>query len=115
MLLCLLIAYISPDTAGNQEARQCLSYFFIRYCMAHPHNKVRLQSVGVTLISNLQTDGSRLQIFMTALDTITRLNESLDESQNMITPEKFGEMLLAWSDPQFGLEWVHSAVGPNQG
>jgi len=51
---------------------------------------------------------------MTALDTMTRLNESLDESQNMITPEKFGEMLLAWADPQFGLEWVHAAVGSNQ-
>ncbi|KAF5357042.1 hypothetical protein D9756_006730 [Leucocoprinus leucothites] len=87
MLLCLLIAYISPDTAGNQEARQCLSYFFIRYCMAHPRNKLKLQS-----------------IFMTAFDTMTRLSESLDESQSMITPEKFGEMLLAWSDPQFGLE-----------
>jgi len=51
---------------------------------------------------------------MTALDTMTRLNESLDESQNMIMPEKFGEMLLAWADPQFGLEWVHAAVGSNQ-
>ena len=82
--------------------------------MAHPQNKVRLQSVGVPLINNFETNGSRLQIFMTALDTMTRLNESLDESQNMIMPEKFGEMLLAWADPQFGLEWVHAAVGSNQ-
>jgi len=51
---------------------------------------------------------------MAALDAMIRLNESLHESQDMITPEKFGEMLLAWSDPQFGLEWVHSAVGSNQ-
>lgn len=41
---------------------------------------------------------------MTALDTIIRMNESLDETQTMVTPEKFGEMLLAWADPQFGLE-----------
>lgn len=87
MLLCLLIAYISPDMASNQEAKQCLSYFFIRYSTAHPQNKIRLQS-----------------IFMTALDTMTRLSESLDELQNMTTPERFGEMLLAWSNPQFGLE-----------
>jgi condensin complex subunit 3 len=47
-----------------------------------------------------------MQIFMTAFDAITRLSESLDDPQTMISPEKFGEMLLAWSDTQFGLEWV---------
>ena len=110
MLLCLLIAYISPDMASNHEAKQCLSYFFIRYSTAHPQNKIRLQSVGIILVSNFQINGDRPQIFMTALDTMTRLSESLDESQNMTTPERFGEMLLAWSNPQFGLEWVHSTA-----
>ncbi|KXN87766.1 Condensin complex subunit 3 [Leucoagaricus sp. SymC.cos] len=87
MLLCLLVAYVSPDTADNQEARQCLSYFFNRYSTAHTRNKIKLQS-----------------IFMTAFRAISRLSDSLDESQTMVTPEKFGEMLLAWSDPQLGLE-----------
>lgn len=54
MLLCLLIAYVSPDTAENQEARQCLSYFFIRYSTAHPNNKVKLQSVSIMPLPHAQ-------------------------------------------------------------
>lgn len=34
------------------------------------------------------------------------MNESLDDGQTMVAPEKMGEMLLSWTDPQFGLEYV---------
>jgi condensin complex subunit 3 len=45
-----------------------------------------------------------IEIFISAFDTILRMNESLDDDQTMIAPEKMGEMLLAWTDPQWGLE-----------
>ncbi|XP_006463480.1 hypothetical protein AGABI2DRAFT_208301 [Agaricus bisporus var. bisporus H97] len=91
MLLCLLVAYVSPDTVGNQEVRQCLSFFFMRYSTAHPRNKTRLQS-----------------IFISAFDTILRMNESLDDGQTMVAPEKMGEMLLSWTDPHLVLTDTYS-------
>lgn len=40
------------------------------------------------------------------------MNESLDDDQTMVAPEKMGEMLLAWTDPQWGLEYVVSFFLP---
>jgi hypothetical protein len=57
-------------------------------------------------------DGFSIKIFISAFDTILRMNESLDDDQTMIAPEKMGEMLLAWTDPQWGLEYVVSFFLP---
>jgi len=43
----LLMAYVSPVTAENQELRQSLSYFFPSYCYTSVANQSRMQSVSM--------------------------------------------------------------------
>ena len=48
LLLALTLAYISPETVGNHELRQCLSYFFPVYCYSSSVNQRRMQEVCYT-------------------------------------------------------------------
>ena len=45
VLQALVLVYMSPETARNQELRQCLSYFFPVYCYSVPANQQRMQQV----------------------------------------------------------------------
>ena len=45
VLQTLILAYMSPDTADNQEVRQCLSYFLPAYCYSSSQNQRRMQKV----------------------------------------------------------------------
>jgi condensin complex subunit 3 len=45
VLISLIVSYLSPDTADNQELRQCLAYFFPVYCYSSPVNQRRMQKV----------------------------------------------------------------------
>ena len=47
VLQSLVLVYVSPETASNQELRQCLSYFFPVYCYSSPANQRRMQKVRV--------------------------------------------------------------------
>jgi condensin complex subunit 3 len=47
VLTSLLMAYVSPVTADNQELRQCLSCFFPIYCYASSENQSRMRSVSI--------------------------------------------------------------------
>lgn len=38
--------YISPETASNQELRQCLAYFFPVYCYSSAVYQRRMQKVS---------------------------------------------------------------------
>ena len=45
VLKSLVVAYLSPDTAENQELRQCLAYFFPVYCYSSSVNQNRMRQV----------------------------------------------------------------------
>ncbi|KAF7316513.1 hypothetical protein MIND_00170500 [Mycena indigotica] len=79
----LLLAYVSPYTAGNSELRQCLSYFFSVYCYSSALNQTRLQS-----------------IFMSAFDEVTKMNEDLGEEPEhpIVSPQQFGLLVIDWTD-----------------
>ena len=48
VLKSLVVAYLSPDTAENQELRQCLAYFFPVYCYSSSENQKRMRQVPST-------------------------------------------------------------------
>ncbi|KAJ7258714.1 nuclear condensing complex subunit [Mycena haematopus] len=81
VLKSLLLAYVSPYTAGNSELRQCLSYFFSVYCYSSGENQSRLRS-----------------IFMPAFDEVVRMHSELGEDQTMVTPQQFGLLVVDWTD-----------------
>ncbi|KAJ7917694.1 nuclear condensing complex subunit [Mycena leptocephala] len=86
-LSSLLLAYVSPHTAGNAELRQCLSYFFSVYCYSSAENQSRLQS-----------------IFMPAFDEVMRMHYELGEDQTMVTPQQFGLLIVDWTDARKAAE-----------
>lgn len=47
VLLCLVMAYVSPMTADNHELRQCLAYFLPVYCYSSAQNQDRMRCVSV--------------------------------------------------------------------
>ncbi|KAJ6451646.1 nuclear condensing complex subunit [Mycena sanguinolenta] len=87
VLKSLLLAYVSPYTAGNAELRQCLSYFFSVYCYASGENQSRLRSV-----------------FMPAFDEVMRMHDELGEDQTMVTPQQFGLLVVDWTDARKAAE-----------
>ncbi|KAJ7669544.1 nuclear condensing complex subunit [Mycena polygramma] len=87
VLKTLLLAYISPYTAGNAELRQCLSYFFSVYCYSSAENQGRLRA-----------------IFMPAFDEVTRMHDELGEDQTMVTPQQFGLLVIDWTDSRKAAE-----------
>ena len=46
MLVSLALIYLSPDTADNQELRQCLSYFFPAYSYSTPAHQRLMQKAS---------------------------------------------------------------------
>ena len=54
LLLALTLAYISPETVGNHELRQCLSYFFPVYSYSSAENQRRMQRVRVLASTDLE-------------------------------------------------------------
>jgi len=46
VLVSLALIYLSPDTADNQELRQCLSYFFPAYSYSTPAHQCLMQKVS---------------------------------------------------------------------
>jgi condensin complex subunit 3 len=46
VLVSLALIYLSPDTADNQELRQCLSYFFPVYSYSAPAHQRLMQKVS---------------------------------------------------------------------
>ncbi|KAF8656476.1 hypothetical protein AX16_002527 [Volvariella volvacea WC 439] len=83
VLTSLLVNYVHPATADNQELRQCLSYFFPVFCYASPTNQSRMQAV-----------------FLPTLELIGKIHEGLDEDQKMISPYQLGLQMIDWTNPQ---------------
>ncbi|THH04391.1 hypothetical protein EW145_g5552 [Phellinidium pouzarii] len=83
VLKSLIVAYMSPETADNQEVRQCLSYFFPVYCYSSSTNQRRMQ-----------------EIFMRMYEELSRMHSELDSEEEMVTPLQAGSLLIDWMDPQ---------------
>ncbi|KAH8108765.1 nuclear condensing complex subunit [Phellopilus nigrolimitatus] len=82
VLTSLILAYVSPVSAENQELRQCLAYFLPVYCYSSPANQSRMQA-----------------IFIAAFDLVTRVYDEMEDDQDMIAPLQFGQLLIDWTDP----------------
>ncbi|KAL5523222.1 YCG1_1 [Sanghuangporus sanghuang] len=89
VLQTLIVAYMSPDTADNQEVRQCLSYFLPAYCYSSSQNQRRMQ-----------------KIFLSTYEELSRIHRELDEDEEMVSPLQAGMLLIDWTDPQKSME-VH--------
>ncbi|KAH9921582.1 nuclear condensing complex subunit [Amylocystis lapponica] len=83
VLKSLMLMFISPETATNQELRQCLSYFFPVYCYSSPANQRRMQ-----------------KIFIPLYEQLTVAYKEWDGDEEMITPAQVGIMFVDWTDPQ---------------
>ncbi|EPQ52389.1 chromosome condensation complex protein [Gloeophyllum trabeum ATCC 11539] len=83
VLKSLVFAYVSPETAGNQELRQCLSYFFPVYCYSSPANQRRMQ-----------------KIFIPIFEELSQVYKELDDDREMISPANVVAMFVDWTDPQ---------------
>ncbi|KAJ7701145.1 nuclear condensing complex subunit [Mycena rosella] len=77
----LLLAYISPHTAGNAPVRQCLAYFFPVYCYSAAANQARVR-----------------EVFVETFETVARVHDDLGEGQTMVTPQQFGMLVVDWTD-----------------
>ncbi|OCH93098.1 hypothetical protein OBBRIDRAFT_725376 [Obba rivulosa] len=82
-LRTLVIVYISPETAENQQLRQCLSYFFPVYCYSSAVNQRHMQ-----------------KIFLFLFEHWTTVYKQWDSEQLMVTPAQLAAMLVDWTDPQ---------------
>ncbi|KAM6503308.1 Nuclear condensing complex subunit [Amanita muscaria] len=56
----LIITYLSPDTVDNQELRQCLTFFFPRFCYSSAANQIRLREIFIETFMELSTLRRRL-------------------------------------------------------
>ncbi|KAI0941839.1 hypothetical protein AcV7_002413 [Taiwanofungus camphoratus] len=83
VLKSLVLVFISPETATNQELRQCLSYFFPVYCYSSAANQRRMQKVFIPLYEHL------ISTYM-----------EWDGDEEIVTPAQVGLMFVDWTDPQ---------------
>ncbi|KAI9511024.1 nuclear condensing complex subunit [Russula earlei] len=87
VLISLALIYLSPDTAENQELRQCLSYFFPAYSYSAPAHQRLMQKV-----------------FLPVFDQLSKGYRELDEDQEMVSPAQVCAMFADWTDPQKAIE-----------
>ncbi len=81
VLKSIVLVYMSPETAENQELRQCLSYFLPAYCYSSPTNQRRLRNV-----------------WMETLAVLMEVFEDKDEEQEMVAPPQIAMQLIDWMD-----------------
>ncbi|KAH9029983.1 nuclear condensing complex subunit [Lactarius pseudohatsudake] len=83
VLSSLALIYLSPDTAENQELRQCLSYFFPAFSYSSPTHQRLMQ-----------------EIFLPVFDQLSKGRRGLDEGQEMVSSAQVCAMFVDWTDPQ---------------
>lgn len=102
MLKSLVLVYVSPETADNQELRQCLAYFFPVYCYSNPRNQRRMQQVmRITSVHLWRLLTGCPQIFVPLFEQLAgALREwSEDTEHDPITSSQLGLMFVDWTDP----------------
>ncbi|KAI9061537.1 ARM repeat-containing protein [Trametes sanguinea] len=82
VLQTLVLVFISPETATNQELRQCLSYFFPVYSYSSAANQQRMRKIFVPLFERL-----------------TKAYHDWDGEEEMVTPAQVALMFADWTDP----------------
>lgn len=99
-LRSLVLIYMTPETSGNQELRQCLGYFLPVYCFSSPHNQRKLQRVScVVILCGTGSLTSTRQVLVETLHILAELYYELEDGQEMVTPLQVGLQLLDWTDP----------------
>ncbi|KAI0696847.1 nuclear condensing complex subunit [Cytidiella melzeri] len=83
VLISLMLKYVSPDTANNQELRQCLSYFFPVYCYSSGAHQRRMQKAFIPLY-----------------DKLSEVHKEWEGDDDMISPAQASLMIVDWTDPQ---------------
>ncbi|EKM57502.1 uncharacterized protein PHACADRAFT_90256 [Phanerochaete carnosa HHB-10118-sp] len=83
ILRALILEYVSPNSATNQELRQCLSYFFPVYCYSSAANQRRMQKQFIPIYEDLN-----------------RVYNECDGDEDMISPTQASLMIVDWTDPQ---------------
>ncbi|KAI0090375.1 nuclear condensing complex subunit [Irpex rosettiformis] len=83
VLISLMLKYVSPDTAHNQELRQCLSYFLPVYCYSSGAHQRRMQKAFIQLYKSL-----------------SEAYKEWDSDDDMISPVQASLMIVDWTDPQ---------------
>ncbi|KAI0824958.1 nuclear condensing complex subunit [Trametes gibbosa] len=82
VLQTLVLVFISPETASNQELRQCLSYFFPVYAYSSVANQQRMR-----------------KIFVPLYESVTKAYHDWDGDEDMVTPAQVALMFVDWTDP----------------
>ncbi|TBU47907.1 nuclear condensing complex subunit [Dichomitus squalens] len=82
VLLALVLAYMSPETVGNHELRQCLSYFFPVYSYSSAENQRRMQ-----------------RTFIPMFEWLTKAYHTWDGEEDMVAPSQAALMFADWTDP----------------
>ncbi|KAI0363430.1 ARM repeat-containing protein [Pilatotrama ljubarskyi] len=82
VLQTLVLVFISPETASNQELRQCLSYFFPVYAYSSAANQNRMR-----------------KIFIPLYERLTKAYHEWDGEEDMVTPAQVALMFVDWTDP----------------
>ena len=102
VLQSLVLVFISPETVGNQELRQCLAYFFPAYSYSSVANQRRMQSVclfdyswfgGYPLIATFT------QIFRQLFDRVVKAFREWEGEEDMVSPAQVALMIVDWTDP----------------
>ncbi|KAF8124444.1 nuclear condensing complex subunit [Boletus edulis] len=83
VLKCLVVAYLSPDMADNQELRQCLAYFFSVDCYSSSVNQKWMR-----------------QISMPTFEQLADATRDLEDYQEMVSPAQIIGTFADWSGPQ---------------
>ncbi|KAI0040302.1 ARM repeat-containing protein [Auriscalpium vulgare] len=95
VLSSLVLIYLAPDTADNQELRQCLSYFFPVYCFSSPVNQRRMQ-----------------QVFLAIYEQLASEYKTLEDGQDMVSPAQVAGMFVDWTDPQKSIDLPDRTADP---
>ncbi|KAI8971320.1 nuclear condensing complex subunit [Trametes punicea] len=82
VLQTLVLVFISPETATNQQLRQCLSYFFPVYAYSSAANQQRMR-----------------KIFIPLYERLTKAYHDWDGEEDMVTPSQVALMFVDWTDP----------------
>ena len=81
VLKSLVLVYLSPETAANEELRQCLSYVLPAYCYSSPSHQRLLKSV-----------------WLEALRVLCDVYADRDDASDMVAPPQIAAQLIDWMD-----------------
>ncbi|OSD02561.1 hypothetical protein PYCCODRAFT_320509 [Trametes coccinea BRFM310] len=98
VLQTLVLVFISPETATNQELRQCLSYFFPVYSYSSAANQQRMRKVH-HLTLRYTSFSVTSQIFIPLFERLTKAYHDWDGEEDMVTPAQVALMFVDWTDP----------------